>query len=86
MKAKGVEVAYYDPYIPMIRPSREHGHWAGTKCVTWDRNTIASFDAVLVATAHQNVNYTELGQWSKLIVDTRNSMRGRNIDATVVKA
>ena len=86
MQAKGCHVAYYDPYIPEVKMTREHGHWAGTKCVSWDQKTISGFDAVLIATAHQNVNYDQLGQWSNLIVDTRNAMRGRNHSATVVKA
>ena len=25
LAAKGASVAYYDPFIPVIRPSREHG-------------------------------------------------------------
>jgi UDP-N-acetyl-D-glucosamine dehydrogenase len=86
MKAKGVEVAYYDPYIPVIPPSREHGHWAGTTCVAWDQKTISSFDAVLISTAHQNVNYAELGQWASLIVDTRNAMKSVSSKTTIVKA
>jgi UDP-N-acetyl-D-glucosamine dehydrogenase len=86
MKAKGCQVAFYDPYIPVIRPSREHGHWAGTKCVAWDQKTISGFDAVLIATAHQNVNYEELGQWAKLIVDTRNAMKSVAGSGRVVKA
>jgi UDP-N-acetyl-D-glucosamine dehydrogenase len=86
MKAKGVEVAYYDPYIPVIPPSREHGHWAGTKCVTWDKETVSGFDAVLISTAHQNVNYAELGQWASLIVDTRNAMKSVSSKTTIVKA
>jgi UDP-N-acetyl-D-glucosamine dehydrogenase len=28
LAAKGAKLAYYDPFIPGIRPSREHGHWA----------------------------------------------------------
>jgi UDP-N-acetyl-D-glucosamine dehydrogenase len=86
MKAKGCQVAFYDPYIPVIRPSREHGHWAGTKCVSWDQKTISGFDAVLIATAHHNVDYQQLGQWAPLIVDTRNAMKGSESIATVVKA
>jgi UDP-N-acetyl-D-glucosamine dehydrogenase len=86
MKAKGCQVEYYDPYIPVIRPSRKHGHWAGTQCVAWDPKTISEFDAVLIATAHQNVDYDQLGQWAKLIVDTRNAMKGRRSLGAVVKA
>ncbi len=86
MRAKGCEVSYYDPYIPEIRLTREHGHWAGTKCISWDQQTVSSFDAVLIATAHQNVNYQQLGQWAPLIVDTRNAMKSVSSHGLVVKA
>jgi UDP-N-acetyl-D-glucosamine dehydrogenase len=75
-KGRGAHVDYYDPYVPVIRPTREHGHWAGTRSVAWDQPTIASYDLVLIATKHSAVNYQELAQWSKLIVDTRNAMAG----------
>jgi UDP-N-acetyl-D-glucosamine dehydrogenase len=75
-KARGAEVSYYDPHVPVIRPTREHGHWAGTKSVTWDKASIASFDAVVIATAHKAVNHADLAQWAKAIVDTRNAMKG----------
>ncbi len=75
LKNKGAEVAYYDPYVPVIRPSREHAHWAGTESVAWDEATIGSFDAVLVSTAHACIDFSELGQWARCIVDTRNAMK-----------
>ncbi len=76
LKKRGVKVAYHDPYIPTIRPSREHSHWAGTKSVGWNRRAIGSFDAVIICTAHKAVNYRQLAQWARLIVDTRNAMKG----------
>ncbi|MFN7138689.1 MAG: nucleotide sugar dehydrogenase [Limisphaerales bacterium] len=76
LKARGAEVAYYDPHVPIILPTREHGHWTGVKAVNWDEATVSSFDLVLIATAHRAVNYTELGMWAKCIVDTRNAMSG----------
>lgn len=74
LRERGVEVAYYDPYVPEIRTTREHPHWAGVKSVAWDRETIGSFDAVLISTAHASVNYGELAEWAQLIVDTRNAV------------
>lgn len=73
---RGAEVAYYDPYVPVIRPTREHPHWAGMKSVAWNRETLGSYDVVLIATKHASVNYRELGEWSRCIVDTRNAMSG----------
>ncbi len=74
LKLRGAEVAYYDPYVPVIRPTRGHAHWAGTRSVEWNRETIKYFDAVIIATNHQSVNYQELAEWSPCIVDTRNAM------------
>src|ERR1051326_1877891 len=71
----GAEVSYYDPYVPVIRPTREHPHWAGTRSATWNRETIQSCDAVVIATNHQAINYRELADWSHCIVDDRKSTR-----------
>ena len=74
LKKQGADVAYYDPHVPVIRPTREHPHWAGTKSVLWKRETVASFDVVLIATAHRAVNCQQLSDWAQCIVDTRNAM------------
>jgi UDP-N-acetyl-D-glucosamine dehydrogenase len=74
LKQRGADVEYHDPYVPVIRPTREHPQWAGTKSAPWDRTTIAGFDAVVIATAHASVNYQELADWAECIVDTRNVM------------
>ena len=74
LKNLGAEVCYYDPYVPVIRPTREHPHWAGTHSVVWGRETIQTCDAVLIATNHEAVNYQELADWATCIIDTRNAM------------
>jgi UDP-N-acetyl-D-glucosamine dehydrogenase len=74
LKKRGADVAYHDPYVAVIRPTREHAHWAGTRSVAWDKSTIASFDLALIATNHASVNYHELATWAPCIVDTRNAM------------
>jgi len=76
LKERGAKVAYYDPYVPIIKPTREHAHWAGTESVAWNKQTITAFDAVLIATNHACINYQELADWTECIVDTRNAMFG----------
>jgi UDP-N-acetyl-D-glucosamine dehydrogenase len=76
LNKRGAEVEYHDPYVPTIKPTREHSHWAGKKSVDWNRSNIANFDLVLIATNHASINYQELGEWAKCIVDTRNAMAG----------
>jgi UDP-N-acetyl-D-glucosamine dehydrogenase len=73
-KERGAEMAYFDPHVPVIRPSREHGHWAGTKSVPWTKESIASYDAVVISTNHKRANNQELADWAQCIVDTRNAM------------
>ena len=74
LKGRGADVAYYDPHIPVIRPTREHAHWTGTRSVEWNRQTLERFDAAIIVTNHQAVNYQELADWVPCIVDTRNAM------------
>jgi UDP-N-acetyl-D-glucosamine dehydrogenase len=76
LKQQGAEVAYHDPHVPVIRLTREHPHWSGTKSTAWEQKAIASFDVVLISTAHKKVNYQELADWAGCIVDTRNVMAG----------
>ena len=80
LQERGAEVAYYDPYVPLIRPTREHPQFAGRKSVEWNRTTIQGFDVILIATNHSSVNYYELGDWAQCIVDTRNAMSGTRVD------
>jgi UDP-N-acetyl-D-glucosamine dehydrogenase len=74
LKAKGASVKYYDPYIPVVSPTREHTQWTGTQSVIWDEHVISAFDCVVISTAHKCINYDQLIKWSKLVVDTRNAI------------
>jgi UDP-N-acetyl-D-glucosamine dehydrogenase len=74
LNERGAEVEYHDPYVPMIRPTREHSHRAGKKSIDWNAGNIASFDLVLIATNHACLNYQQLADWARCIVDTRNAM------------
>ncbi|RXK52921.1 nucleotide sugar dehydrogenase [Oleiharenicola lentus] len=74
LKHRGAEVSYHDPYVPVIRPTREHPQWAGTKSVSWNKETVSAFDLVLIATNHASVNYQDLANWATCIVDSRNAM------------
>ena len=81
LKNRGALVDYYDPHVPVIRPTREHPHWAGLRSVEWRKDVVASYDLVLISTAHKAVNYQELADWAQGVVDTRNAMMGCKIDS-----
>jgi UDP-N-acetyl-D-glucosamine dehydrogenase len=79
LSERSAELEYYDPYVPVIKPTREHPHWAGKKSMEWNRATIESFDLVLIATNHSCVDYQDLADWAQAIVDTRNAMSGIHV-------
>lgn len=74
LEEAGADVAYHDPHVPVIRPSREHAHFAGRESVPLTAATVASFDLVLLATHHQAVDYPLIAQNAVLVVDSRNAL------------
>jgi len=87
IEARGGATAYHDPHVDEIPPTREYADLKGRKSVPLDSATVAGFDAVLIATDHDAVNYVGLAAWAPLIVDTRNAFGRRQIaGTTIVKA
>lgn len=74
LKTHGAEVAYFDPHIPVVPPTREHKQWTGHKSVAWDEKTIRGYDAVIISTNHRAYKLDELATWAGCIIDTRNAM------------
>jgi len=74
LKAKGAEIAYYDPFIPKVLPTREHGEYTGMQTVDWNKETVSDYDAVLISTNRSTIDYAELAEWSDCVIDTRNAM------------
>lgn len=84
LEARSANVDYHDPMIPVIPHTREHDHLAGRRSVEL---AAADYDAVLLLTDHDDVDYERLAGESRLVVDTRNAMRQARGDLeNVVKA
>ena len=72
MTRRGAIVDYYDPLVPQIPKTREHAEFSHQRAVPFTPESIAGFDAALIATDHDCVDYNALVEHSKLVVDTRN--------------
>jgi UDP-N-acetyl-D-glucosamine dehydrogenase len=68
----GARVDYHDPYFPILPPTRRHPTLAGKASVPLEGHNLARYDGAVIVTDHDNVDYTTLLRFSKLIVDTRN--------------
>jgi UDP-N-acetyl-D-glucosamine dehydrogenase len=55
--------------------TREHARLAGLKSVEWKPADFASYDAALICTDHDKIDFATLVANSKLVVDTRNATR-----------
>jgi UDP-N-acetyl-D-glucosamine dehydrogenase len=87
MEARGADVAYYDPYVPVIPVTREHAPLAGRTSVDLSPRTVASYDAVLIATDHDEVDYRLVVEHAKVTIDTRNACaRAGVVSDRIVKA
>jgi UDP-N-acetyl-D-glucosamine dehydrogenase len=73
LRERGAEVDYHDSFIPVIPSSREYGHLQGIKSKELGAEMIAGYDAVLVATDHEDVDYAMVARHARLVVDTRNA-------------
>jgi UDP-N-acetyl-D-glucosamine dehydrogenase len=69
LQVKGAQIYYSDPWVPIFPKMREH-HF-DLRSVQLTPESIASFDAVLLATNHDAFDYEMIGQYARLIVDTR---------------
>jgi UDP-N-acetyl-D-glucosamine dehydrogenase len=73
LRDRGAAVDYHDPHIAEIPPMREHGGLAGLRSVPLDAAMLAQYDAVLVVTDHDGVDYRAVVESARLVVDTRNA-------------
>jgi UDP-N-acetyl-D-glucosamine dehydrogenase len=64
----GGEVRYNDPYIPVIRLTREHATYAGRE----SDPISGEYDLLLIATAHDEYRSLDLLSYGIPVVDTRN--------------
>ncbi len=75
LQSEGAAVSYYDPFIPVIPPSREHAAWTGTPSIDWTEDQVRAFDCVLISTKHDCFDLPQLLEWSPCVVDTRNALK-----------
>jgi UDP-N-acetyl-D-glucosamine dehydrogenase len=81
IQKRGAEVEYHDPHVPVIRPTREHPELTGRESVPLTQEALSGFDAVLIATDHDDVDYDLVVRHSRLVVDTRNVCARRKVSA-----
>jgi UDP-N-acetyl-D-glucosamine dehydrogenase len=87
LEARGASADYHDPHVPTLPVTRDHAALAGRPSQPLNAEAVAGYDAVLICTDHDAVDYTLLAQEAALIVDTRNALTTRGLArSNLVKA
>lgn len=72
LEESGARVDFHDPHVSTITTTRGHAHLEGRQSVAIDSTTITFYDAVIIATDHDVVDYASIVSHARLIIDTRN--------------
>jgi UDP-N-acetyl-D-glucosamine dehydrogenase len=75
LEARGARADYYDPHVPVIPATREHKSLSGRRSQEWRPAGLGEYDAILIVTDHDEVDYAEVARRAKLVIDTRNACR-----------
>ncbi|RZF79186.1 nucleotide sugar dehydrogenase [Pseudoalteromonas sp. CO325X] len=76
LRNKGANVQYSDPHVPVFPQMREHSF--DLTSVELLPENISSYDGIVLATDHDDVDYNSLLSHAQLIVDTRGKYRTHN--------
>lgn len=79
---KGAYVAYSDPHVKCLPRVRKYNFELSSIELT--RETLSSYDAVILATAHDAFDYEMIEQASQLVIDTRGYYK--NSSNKIIKA
>lgn len=74
LEARGAEVVYHDPLVPTVKPQAAFPRTLEAVPLTAER--LAWADAVVVTTDHTAVDYDLVRRHARLILDTRNALKG----------
>lgn len=84
LSEQGAHVDFNDPYIPRTKKMRHYDFKMNSVPVT--DKTLKNYDCVVVATDHSCYDYSFILKHAKLVVDTRNAMKGLKQNGNLVKA
>lgn len=84
LREAGATASYHDPHVPEIPRMREYPELLGTRSLPFEAIAAEDFDAILIATDHDAIDYEALEGMGIPIVDTRNVMARRGLRLTNV--
>jgi UDP-N-acetyl-D-glucosamine dehydrogenase len=73
LKQRGATVHYHDPYVPELHQG--HAFDCNLKSVALSSKLLPEYDAVIILTNHSCVDYAQVVEGARLVIDARNATR-----------
>jgi UDP-N-acetyl-D-glucosamine dehydrogenase len=84
LERRSSRVDYHDPFVAKIPETREHAHFAGRASIELTPEICQSYNAIVIVTDHDNVDYQMIADNSRLIIDTRNVFSRKGIASSII--
>lgn len=78
LKKNNINFSYHDPFFSKLRIGRQNKF--NLKSITLNKKNIVNFDASLIVTDHDNIDYDLLAKYSKFVIDTRGVMYKKKLN------
>jgi len=78
----GCKVSYHDPLIAKIESCSKFPELVGKNSV--ELQMASTFDATIIATDHDDIDYNEIAQSGCLVIDTRNALGSRSLSPSIL--
>ena len=84
LRKQQAKIAYYDPYVPKLYKNKKNNY--SLKSIKLNKNSLIKYDAVVIITDHDNINYEVIKKNSKLLFDCRGRLNvpNSNIKSNVI--
>jgi UDP-N-acetyl-D-glucosamine dehydrogenase len=87
LERRGAVLAFHDPFLAQIPPTREHARFAGRRSLPLSAEAAAEVDAAIICTEHDAVDYELLARHCPIVIDTRNACARRGLTGPgIIKA
>ena len=71
------QIDYYDPYVPLLPPTRKYQF--KLKSININKIGREAYDLIVILTNHSNIDYKDIVEKGKIIIDTRNALKQKGI-------
>ena len=86
LEKKNISTYFFDPYISKINNMRNYPNLSGKQGIKLNKTNLMKADMTVIITDHDNIKFSLIAKYSKIIVDTRNVMEKNKFNGILIKS